>query len=421
MADEDGLATLVRPRLSARLTGIQTFRSLRHTNYRYFWFGILAAAAGSWMEQVALGWLVWKLTESTFMVGAAYGLRSFPYLLISPLGGVIADRFDRRRSLLMTQCGPLCFAGIMAVLILSGVIQVWQAMTVAFLSGIVQAVHNPVRQALVPNLVEREDVMNALALQSTGFQIMATLGPAVAGGLIVFTDIGGVYALLAVLYLLALLLTYRIKLLPRTRPATVPSVLQSLREGFTYIARQPLIASLLVLAIFPIMFGWSVTTLLPTFADRLLNVGPSGYGLLQTSLGIGAVVATITIASLHGHWIKGKIIVGMVAIMGTGIVLFAFAPALPPAMAFLAIAGAARMSFMTMVNTTIQLTVPDELRGRVMSVVMLDWGLTTLGGFIAGSLADLFSARIAAAFLGSVCMSAAAVFWLWVRPVRRLH
>jgi MFS family permease len=412
--------SLQRPGLRGRIAGFQTFRSLRYRNFRFFWFGILAGAAGSWMEQVALGWLIWKLTDSTFIVGATLGLRSLPYLIFSPLGGVIADRFDRRKMLLATQAGPIFFAAVMAVLVMNGWVTVWMVMIVALLSGTVSAVHNPVRQSLLPSLIPREDLPNGVALQSMGFQIMASIGPALAGILIALFAVGNVYIVLTVLYAFALFWTFPVRVAPRTHAVTPTSVLGSLRDGLHYIAGEPKVASLLLLAIFPIMFGWSVTSLLPTFADRALDVGAHGYGLLQTSMGIGAVIAVFIIASLSGQWMKGKWIVTAVVLMGVGLVCLSLAPTLGLALAGLGLAGAARMSFMTMMNTTIQMTVPDALRGRVMSVVMLDFGLSTFGGFLAGSLADVTSVRVAAAFLGTVCAMGGIYFWLKVRAIRQM-
>lgn len=414
-------ATVAPLGLKTRLSGIQTFRSLRYRNYRLLWIGILISAAGVWMEQVAISWLVWKLTESTFLVGILHMLRSFPLLLVSPFGGVIADRFDRRRVFLVTQAAPFLLAALLATLVVTGLVEVWHVMLIGLGGGMVHGVYNPVRQALIPSLVEREDLMNAVALQGSGFHLMGMLGPVFAGNLIWLMGIERVFVLIATLYALVVIITFQIRIPPQVRTGPVLPVVQSLREGFGYIAGQPLIASLLILAMFPIMFGWSVTTLLPTFADTILNAGERGYGWLMTALGLGAVTATFTVASMRGGWPKGKLIVGAVPVLGLAIIAFAFSPSLLLSLPLLVIAGAARMVFMALMTTSIQLIVPDALRGRVMSVVMLDWGLTAVGSFLAGSLAGVFDVQTTAVFLGSMCVLAGSFAWLHVPVIRNFR
>jgi MFS family permease len=306
----------------------------------------------------------------------------------------------------------------MAALALSGRAEVWHVFVIGILGGAFQAVNHPVRHALVPSLVPREDMMNAIALQATGFQLMAVVGPGLAGTLLTVMDVGDVFALIAVLYTLVLFTTIPISVPPRERLTAALPVLQSLSEGFRFIAGHRLISSVMVLAVFPIVFGWSVTTLLPTIADRVLNVGASGYGLLQAALGIGSVVSTIGVASMHGSWARGKLMLGAVVFLGLGIMAFSVSPWLLLATFCLAVAGGGRMGFMSLVNTTLQMHTPDHLRGRVMSVVMLQFGLTMAGGFIAGFVADIVSVQLAGVLLGATCVLAGAYFWVR-RPVIR--
>src|SRR3990170_174160 len=395
-----------------------TFRSLRYHNYRSIWFGIVFGSLGQWMEQVALGWLVYELTGSPLQLSLVIGARSLPLLLFGPFGGVAADRFDRRRILLASQAIVMILAFIVAMLTLTGRAQVWQLALISFLGGWAWAFNIPARQSLIPNVVPEGEVMNAVALQASGFQMTAIVGPSIAGLLIAVVDAGGVFLVNSALFVLVLFATWQLRLPPKAPDGEVLSVGRSMLEGFRFVRSDRTIFTALLLALFPTVFGLPVVAMMPVFARDVLHVGAQGLGYLNSALGVGAIIATLTIASMGDLSRKGRLLILACFSLGCFLVLFSQSRWLVLSLGALLFVGGSRMSFMALTNTSIQLSVPDQYRGRVMSLLALDFGLTPLGTLLAGTIATYWGVQAAIGLFGIVCATAGAVGWLRLREFR---
>jgi MFS family permease len=400
---------------------VQTFRSLRHRNYRLLWTGTLIGSAGNWMEQIAVGWVILTLTDSPLLLGTIQGLRALPFLVLGPFGGVAADRVNRRVLLIGSQILIFFLACAMAFLLLTDVIRTWHIVVISLALGIVWSMSFPVRQALLPNLVEEDDLMNAIALQSTGFQSSAIVGPAIAGLLLGWVGAGWVFVINAALYLLVVIMTWQIRFPEREVQEEPGSVMENLLEGLTYIRNTPVVLSVILLALVPWLFGWPIITLLPVFARDVLDIGAIGLGVLNAAAAIGSVSAALVLASLPAGASKGWILLGSLFLLGAGLVLFGVSGWVPLSLACLVLLGAGRLGFLTTNSTIIQSIVPDALRGRVMSIVMMDYGFTPLGNMLAGALADFFSPPLAAITVGVMCLVTAASVTLMVPRIRNLR
>lgn len=395
-----------------------TFRSLRYHNYRSIWFGIVFGSLGQWMEQVALGWLVYELTESPFLLSVVVGARSVPLLLFGPFGGVAADRFDRRRMLLISQAIVMVLAFIIALLTITGRVQVWHLALISFLGGCAWSFNIPARQSLVPNVVPRGEVMNAVALQSSGFQMTAIIGPTVAGLLIAIIGAGGVFLVNSALFVFVLFATWQLRLSAKEVDGEVLSVGRSLLEGLKFVRSDRIIFTALLLALFPTVFGLPVVAMMPVFARDVLRIGAQGLGYLNSALGVGAIVATLSIASIANVSRKGRVLIVACTTLGCFLMLFSQSRWVPLSLVALLFVGASRMGFMALINTAIQLTVPDQYRGRVMSLLALDFGLTPLGTLLAGTIATYWGVQVAITLFGLICATAGVVAWLRLRYFR---
>jgi MFS family permease len=412
--------------VAERLGRVRTFQSLAYPNFRLLWGSIICTGVAFGMDQVALGWLVYQDTDSPLMVGAVQGVRMVPFLVFGPLGGVLADRLDRRRLMLVSNVLTAAFALVLGMLAATNRAQLWQVFVLTSLIGMSFSFSLPVRQALIPSLVSRGHLMNAVALQSTGFQLTSVVAPAVAGLLIGAFNPGAVFLANAVLYALVAILVARIKVPPRTdveaAEARRESMVANVKQGFAYAAREPVVRTVLLLAMLPVVFGWPVMTLLPVFARDIFHIGASGLGYRNSALGAGALASTVTLASLGNVSRRGWLLMGSCLLMGTGLILLGLTPRWPAGLAFafimLTLIGAGRMAFQALLSTIVQLTVPDHLRGRVMSIVTLDLGLTPLGNLLAGAIASASTAGTAVMALGSVVTAGGLYVVAFVRRLR---
>ena len=387
------------PAEPAPRSGLQTFRSLRHRDYRLLWFGTLFSGLGQWIQQATLGWLTYDLTGSAFLLGAVNGCRSLPLLLLGPFGGVAADRVDRRRLMLTTQVGLMLLSTVFATLIILGQLRVWHIFAFTLLTGVSWAFNMPVRQSVVPNIVARGDLMNAMALNAAGFNITRILGPTVAGVLIATLGPGENFYLQAAAYLGVSLMVLQLRIPPAPRAAH-HSVRANLKEGALFIWRHPTLRTQMSLALVPVVVALPYTSLMPIFASDVLDVGPTGFGLLMSAPGVGAVIGTLTIASLESIERKGLLMLGAVFGLGASLVAFSLSRSFLLSLLLLIVVGAVQMVYMTTNQTLIQLTTPDHLRGRIMGVYMLNQGLLPLGSLLAGTLAGLFGAPLAVSLMG---------------------
>ena len=397
---------------------LRTFSSLRHRDYRLLWFSTLFSSTGQWMENIALSWLVWQLTGSPLLLGAVNGVRALPFFL-SPLAGVAADRVDRKKLMLVTQVAVVVLSFSMAALVFFDVVEVWHVFVFTLLLGFSWTFNQPVRQAILPGLVPREELMNAVALQSTAFNITRLIGPMVAGILIALVGVEGAFAAKGFAYIGVTALILMMRVPPASGRAREASVRQNLVEGLRYVARNPTVLSLIAIAMIPVLFVMPyVMSLMPIFADEVYGIGPEGLGLLMSTLGVGALAGTLTVASLGNFRHRGLLLLGSGVAMGLMLTLFGLSKWLPLTLVVLVGLGFPQMAFMSLNMTLLQMSISDEIRGRVMSVYMLDRALVPLGSLLAGAVANYWGAPTAVVVGGSIATAAAAAAFVFLPRIR---
>ncbi len=365
------------------------FRALRHRNYRLFFIGQLISLTGTWMQSIAQGWLVLRLSNSPAMLGLVAAAASLPVLLLSLPAGTLADRVSKRRLLLVSQVVAMALAVILAWLTLTERIEVWHVVTLATLLGMVTAVEGPARQAFTVEMVGREDLLNAIALNSSIFNAARTVGPAVAGVVVALIGEGPAFALNAASFVFVIASLLLMRLPPFLPPSGVQRRGQ-LREGLRYIQNEPRVRALLMQAAAISFFCFSYIPLLPVFARDILHVGASGLGMLSAASGLGALTAALILAQFGDAVPRGRL-VRLAALLQPGLLIaFSASRWLPLSLLLIAMAGWAGVTTMALTNTLIQSIVPDSLRGRVMSVfTLLLMGLSPMSGMLAGGIAQV--------------------------------
>lgn len=385
------------------------FRALRASvSFRDLWFGTLVTNTAFWMYQIAVGWLALDLTDSPFFVGLTGFAGGIPLLFLALPTGVIIDRVDRRTVLLCAQTGIMLISLAFAVLVITGAIAPWSILLLSFLYGSVMAFIFPTRNAMVPALVERSLIRNAVGLNAAGQNATRVFGPSIAGVMIALVGAGGTFALAAVMQIAALFWTSRVPKSPRDRPKVVSSVLGSVSEGVAVIARDRFLTGLILLATIATVLIMPYINLLPVFARDELNLGATGLGLLMACTGVGSVIGALAVAG----WRRLAEIPGIqiisAALFTATVLVFAITPQPIVAALLLLAAGAASAALMSINNTVLQLQVDDAVRGRVLSIYMLTWGLLPLGQLPIGACADAFGAPAAvvgASTLALVCIA----------------
>jgi MFS family permease len=403
---------------------LQTFSALRHRNYRIYWLGMLVAITGMQVQTVAQGWLVYQLTDSTAALGFVGLTQALPTIVLTLFGGVVADRVDRRRLLIGTQTLTALLVFLLATLVAADLVRLWHIFAVALVVGAVQAFDQPARMALVPYLVPRDDLMNAIAMGSMVWQGSRIVGPSIAGLLIWLMGLAPCFYLTTV-GMLTMALALRAVRVPHVAVTGEGNVLRSLAAGVGYIARNPIFTTLIGMTFFNSVFGLSYVTLMPVFARDVLDVGSQGLGFLMGISGVGALIGTATLASLGNVRRKGLLLLAGGCGFGCSVVLFALSRFYPLSLALLFCLGALNSVYMTTVNTLLQSLVPDALRGRVMGIYGLTWSLMPLGGFVSGTVAARFAepavgAPLAVGVGGCLVALMAATMALVVPRVRRL-
>ncbi len=386
-------------------------RSLRHRNYRLFFGGQLISLIGTWMQNVAQSWLVYRLTGSEALLGLVGFAGLIPIFLLAPFGGAIADRADRRRVLIATQTASLLAALVLALLTLLGAVAVWHVVCTAVALGIVNAVDIPTRQAFVPSLVGEEDLVNAIALNSTMFNGARIVGPAVAGVVLAAVGEGWCFAANAASFLAVIVGLVLISVPAHAPERRTLSTMAHIAEGFRYAWSNVPIRVLLLLLGVVSLTGMPYTILMPVFADRILHGGARSLGVLMAASGCGALGGALLLASRREIRGLGLWIALAAAGFGASLVLFSLSRTLWLSVGLLVPAGFAMIVQMASSNTLVQSMVPDKLRGRVMSVYsMMFLGMAPFGSLLAGVLAERVGAPTTVAAGGAVCMAAAALF-----------
>jgi MFS family permease len=396
-----------------------TLRALRHRNFQLFFGGQLISLIGTWMQTVAESWLVYRLTGSSVLLGAVGFSAQIPVFLISPIGGLVADRFSRRRVVIGTQIASMLLAGTYAALTLTGAIRIWHIFTLAALLGVVNAFDIPARQAFIVDMVGREDLMNAIALNSSMFNASRVVGPAVAGILVAGIGEGWCFFANSVSYfaVIAGLLMMKVSLhLPVQQPGTP---FAHVVEGFRFVLRNPPIYALLLLLGVVSLTGMPYAVLMPIFADRILHGGATALGTLMGASGIGALAGALLLASRQSLRGLGTWVAVSAVGFGAGLTVFSSSRIFVLSLAILVPVGFSMMIEMGSSNTLIQSMVPDVLRGRVMSVYsMMFMGMAPIGSLMAGVVAGRLGAPTTVAIGGVVCMLAAGVFWTRLPKIR---
>lgn len=394
------------PRRRLRLP--RTFAALRHRNYRLFFGGQLVSVTGTWMQNMALSWLIYHLTNSAFLLGLIGTVGSLPMLLFAIPGGVLADRIAKRRILLTTQSTVMLLAFVLSALTFGHWVRPWQIALLAGLSGTVMAYDMPARQAFVIEMVERRDLMNAIALNSSIFNGARIMGPAVAGMLVASVGAGWCFLVNGLSFLAVLLGLLLMRFPPRPPRQTTTSVVADALGGLRYLRTNSTVMRLAVLLAVFSVFGWSYAILMPVFARDVLHSGARGLGYLMTATGVGALGGALTVASLSGRPSR-RVLFGGAFLLAAALLGFAASRIFLLSAGLLALAGFGGVAFMSTANTTFQVSVPDEMRGRIMGV----WGLVFAGGaplgsLQAGALAQYLGAPVAVA-IGAAITGAAAL------------
>ena len=386
-------------------------RALRHRNFRLFIAGQFLSVIGTWVQVVAQSWLVYRLSHSSVMLGLVAFAAQIPYLLLAPVAGVIADRMSRHRLVILTQTLAILQACVLAGLTLAGVIKVWHIFSLALVLGFVSAVDTPARGSFIAEMVGKEDLMNAIGLNSTVMNSGRLIGPAVAGVLVTILGEGYCFLINAFSFLavIAGLLMMR---LPRSplRKTPVPHR-RHFQEGWSYVRNHVPTRTLLLLMGLVSIMSHPYQVLMPVFADQILQGGPKALGILMSATGVGAVLGSIYTASQTSIRGLGRTIPVATAAFSTALIIFAFSRSLYFAVPFLLLAGYGMMVQTTSIHTALQTIVPDALRGRMMGFyTMMFLGMPPFGSLMAGWLGDLIGAPFTVAFGAVVCIAGTMAF-----------
>jgi len=387
------------------------FRALRHRNYRLFFCGQIISLIGTWMQSIAQAWLVYRLTKSSLLLGLVGFSGQIPVLLLAPLGGLFADRYSRRHTIIATQTASMLLAFILSALTLLGHVRVWEVMLLASLLGVVNAFDIPARQAFIVEMVVPEDLINAIALNSAMFNGARILGPAIAGITVAAIGEGWCFFSNGVSYIAVIIGLLLMTVTPRQRSGRRVSGLESVLEGFRFVIHTGPIRALLLLLGVVSLTGMPYAVLMPVFADKILHSDARALGLLMGSTGVGALVATLVLAARREVRGLGRWILYASTGFGLSLILFSFSRSMPLSIALLLPAGFCMLIQMASSNTLIQTMVPDALRGRVMSVYsMMFMGMAPFGALLAGAIAHRIGAPLTVALGGAVCIVGSLVF-----------
>lgn len=384
------------------------------------WFGACTSSIGTWMQIVAQGWLIYRLSHSAFLLALDQFLGGIPIFLFSLIGGVVADRLERRKILLVSQYVQMTTAILLTLLVATGLIHVWQILCLSFCSGLAQAFGGPAYQALIPTLVKREDMPNAIALNSIQFNMAVTIGPALAG--IALAKLGEKWCFgLNALSFLAPIISLSIISARYLPESTTESIFSSLKQGIRFVRKQKSMEALIVLAFCMTALSMPMRTYLPVFVKDIFHRGPEVYGSLLSLMGIGSICGSLTIAGRGNIKNKGRVALTVLICLGAGIAGFSFSRSLPLSYAMLAIVGASMMGVFATVNSLVQLITTNEMRGRVMSVYNCAFrGGMPMGNLLSGWLVPIFTAPVVLGINGFLLILVALYFLLVQRQVAEL-
>ena len=393
-----------------------TFRALRHRNYRLFFYGQLVSLIGTWMQQTAMSWLVYQITGSKLLLGVVAAVGSAPMMLFSLWGGSLADRYPKRTILLWTQAAQMVPAFVLAAVAWAGLATPWLIIAISAFNGIAMAFDMPARQAFTVEMTSREDLLNAVSLNSSIFNGARIVGPSLAGVLIGWFGTATCFFLNGVSFLAVIAGLLMMRLPPHVPQTAAENEAASMFSGVSYVWSHPRVRALLALLGTVGIFGWSYAVLMPAFARDVFHLGADGYGILMAAAGIGALAGALTVATA-GHVLPQRSLAfGGLWLFSGALSAFAFTRNFPLALLLLGLGGFGMLLFFSTANTVLQTIVPDEMRGRVMGVWGLVFGaMIPLGSLEAGALATWLGSPITLAFGAAICAVAALVALLAIR------
>jgi MFS family permease len=403
----------------------RVFKAFQYRDYRLMWMGACASSTGTWMQKLAQSWLVYEITNSPFLLGLDAFLGDIPIFLFSLVGGVIADRMDRRRLLLASQCVQMACAFTLTALVAFQAVQIWHILCLSFIAGLAQAFGGPAYQALIPTLVEKEDMPNAIALQSIQFNVARVVGSAIGGAALVTLGATWCFGLNGLSFIAPIVSLLMVK--PRFVPERKEgSILASMKEGIAFIRKHGSMEALMLLAFCMTAFAIPMLTFLPVFAKDVFGYGTSVERAARlmwffSASGAGSIVGALAMAWLGNVKHKGRLALGMLMLLGAGMSAFAMSRSVPLSCLMLFVTGASMIGVFATVNSLVQLIVTNEMRGRVMSVYNFSFrGGMPMGNLISGWLAPVLSAPAVLTFNGGMLILLAAYFFVAQRRVAAL-
>jgi MFS family permease len=393
-----------------------TFRALQHRNFRLFFCGQLVSLVGTWMQQTAMSWLVYQVTGSKFLLGAVAAAGSAPMMLFSMWGGSLADRHPKRTILLVTQTAEMLIALVLAAVVWAGLTSPWLIIVISLAAGVAMGFEMPARQAFTIELTGKDDLLNAISLNSSVVNGARVLGPAIAGLLIGSIGPAMCFFLNGLSFIAVLVSLLMMRLPAHVAPAASGSTRGHALSGLSYVADHPRVRTILALFGIVGVFGWSYMVLMPAFARDVLNLGAHGYGVLMSAGGIGALAGALSVAMAGHVFVPRKVALAGVWLFSAALLAFALNRNFYLALLFLIVSGFGMMLFFSTSNTVLQTIVPDEMRGRVMGVWSVVFGaMIPLGSLEAGALANWIGAPSTIAFGAVICAVSALVTLVVVR------
>ena len=398
----------------------RTFKAFHYRDFRLMWIGACTSSVGTWMQIVAQGWLIYRLSHSSRLLALDQFLAGIPIFLFSIIGGVVADRTERRKILLVSQYIQMASAATLTVLVAHGLSHVWPILCLSFVSGLAQAFGGPAYLSLIPTLVDREDMPNAIALNSIQFNLAVTIGPALGG--ITLARLGETWCFgLNAISFLAPIVTLSIisaRFIPDT---TKESMFESLVQGIKFIWRQGAMVALIILAFAMTFLSMPMRTYLPVFVKDIFHRGPETYGTLLSLMGVGSIGGSLAVAGLGNMSRKGRFALTMLMVLGAGIAGFSLSTFLPLSYAMLLVVGASMMAVFATVTSLVQLIVTNDMRGRVMSVYNFAFrGGMPIGNLVSGWLVPAYTAPLVLGVNGFLLILVALYFLLMQRRVAAL-
>ena len=399
----------------------QAFPALQSKNYTLYFSGQLISMIGTWLQIVAQSWLVLQLTNSVFLIGLVMALSTLPTLLFTLFGGVIVDRLPKKKILLFTQFSAMILALVLGLLTIFDWITIWEICLISFLLGTVNAIDAPARQAFVSELVNKEQLSSAIALNSGVFNTARVLGPSIAGILIALIGCGGAFIINSISYV-AVIIALKIMQIDHVKLVKSNNPFTAIKEGVSYSWNHPIIRTLFIIIGIVSVFGWSYTTLLPVIAKNTFKLGAAGLGYLYAATGLGSLLSTVMVSMFYKKVPQLVFIIGGTVVFSISIFLFSYSTNVLVAALLLFFSGFGLLSFASTSNSIIQSLVKNEYRGRVMSIYVLMFiGLTPIGNFQIGLVSEHLGTSFALRAGAVIILICSAIIYLYRKQIIEKH